>query len=114
MSGVVIKSGLKVIEKVRPRILEDLFYSLLPTFVEKLDVKFMNTITGAATREDLILWMTTSTAEVVEALLSVTDERAERSKMSSLVKVYRKLRPLAEAQVAESLPQLVALIKRHL
>ena len=112
VSGVVIKGGLKVIEKTRPQILEDLFRSLLPTFVARLETR-LGALMSAAPKASLSTLITENASTVAGALLAVTDERAERSKLKALVKVYSKLRPLAEGQIITAVPALAELITRY-
>ena len=113
VSGVVIKGGLKVIEKTRPQILEELFQSLLPTFVARLETR-LNALMTAAPSASLSTLITENASMVAGALLAVTDERAERSKLKALVKVYGKLRPLAEGQIIMAVPALAELITRYM
>lgn len=115
VSGVVIKGGLKVIEKTRPQLLESVFYSLLPRFVVELERRLspLAVTEGETTPLSITRLFTDNASEVAGALLSVTDARAQRSKLSALVKVYKKLRPLAEDQIAQTTPALAALVERY-
>ena len=113
MSGVVIKGGMRVIEKVRPQMIEELFYSLLPRFVEHLEARLteLDSAQLGGARSTLLRQ---NASEVAEALLRVTDERAERSQLRPLVAVYRKLRPLAEERLVAAVPRLSDLVRHHL
>ena len=51
--------------------------------------------------------------QAAEALLSVTDDRAEYSSSEALKKAYTKLRPNARKNVEEALPRLGTLIEKH-
>ena len=115
VSGIVIKGGLKVIEKTRPQLLESVFYSLLPRFVAELERRLIPLATPGdeVTPLSITQLFTDNASEVAAALLSVTDARAQRSKLSALVKVYKKLRPLAEDQIAQTIPALAALVERY-
>lgn len=117
MTGVVVKGGLKVVERVRPGILADLFYGLLPQFIDRLSPLYQRYLDASPTEDNsevkLSALLRDHPQEVIEALLSVTDERAERSKLTALVGVYRKLRPLAEDHIGAALPALGALLDRY-
>ena len=115
VTGMVVKTGFKVIEKVRPSILGDLFYSLLPAFIERLkpfydDYQAQN----MSSPMTLNAYLISRATEVASSLLEVTDERAQKSKMSALVSAYRKLRPLAQEHISTAIPALGSLLDRHL
>lgn len=52
-------------------------------------------------------------AEASNALLAITDKRAERHDNRALVSAYRKLRPTAIRHVEEALPAVGGLIDRY-
>ena len=110
VSGVVIKGGLKVIEKTKPQLLERVFSSLLPRFVAELEQRLSPLVHADQSITQLF---TNNASEVASALLSVTDTRAQRSQLSALVKVYKKLRPLAEDQITQTTPALATLVERY-
>lgn len=115
LSGMAIKGGLKVIDKVRPTIIEDVMRSLLPEFIERLKPIYSSRQTSDEGELTLSLedYLIERSGEVISALLAITDLRAERSRLGTLVSVYRKLRPLAEESVHASIPALAALLQRH-
>ena len=113
LSGTVIKGGLKVIEKVRPNILIDLFHSLLPSFIETLTPLYERYQTNKQSSNNFAAFLITNATEVSDLLLSVTDRRAQVSKLGALVKVYKKLRPLAQDQIKSALPALAQLLNKH-
>lgn len=114
LTGTIIKGGLKVIERIRPKILDDLFYGLLPNFVEQLTPLYDRFQQSTQeTQEDFTAYLKRHTNEVSTALLAVTDRRAQMSKLSALVKIYRKMRPLAQDQINGAIPALAQLLARH-
>jgi hypothetical protein len=52
-------------------------------------------------------------ARVADALLSVTDKRAQRAESGMIKKAYEKLRPLAKSQVEAATPRLSKMLERH-
>ena len=114
VTGVVIKGGLKLVERIRPKILEDLFYGLLPTFVERLTPLYEAHLAKLGV-DDLApsAFLKACADEVTATLLSVTDDRAQRSKLTALVGAYRKLRPLAEDNIRAAIPALGTLLDRY-
>jgi len=115
MSGIVIKGGLKLLGKMRPHILDDLFYSLLPSFIEELKPLYHQYQNQTQpTHIGLSVFLTTHASEVASTLLEVTDQRAERSKISGLVSIYRKLRPIAHEHIMMAVPALGKLLEHHI
>ena len=114
LSAVVIKGGLKVVSKIRPNILNDLFYSLLPSFVEKVAPLYERFIAlDEGTRGSFASYLSAHSSELASLLLEVTDRRAQVSKLGALVKVYQKLRPLAQEQIVGAVPALGTLLAKH-
>jgi hypothetical protein len=50
---------------------------------------------------------------IANALLGITDGKAQHAKNQVLKKVYYKLRPRAESNICESMPAISALIDQH-
>lgn len=114
LSAVVIKGGLKVVEKIRPDLLSALFYSLLPSFVEKLSPLYERfSMLDESTRGSFAHFLSSHASELALLLLEVTDRRAAVSKLGALVKVYEKLRPLAQDQIMSAVPALAQLLAKH-
>lgn len=109
--GIAIKSGYGVVKKVKPGIISDAVDSLLDEFTEKLEPFYADyAASGSGSFGD---HLSSRSSEVADALLSVTDARAERSSRESIKKVYDKLRPSGKKNVEEALPRLGAVIEKH-
>ncbi|MDP8930228.1 MAG: hypothetical protein M3O70_17085 [Actinomycetota bacterium] len=109
--GIAIKSGYGVVKKVKPGIISDAVDSLLDEFIEKLEPFYAEfAASGSGSLGD---YFSSRSDEVADALLSVTDARAERSSRESIKKVYDKLRPSGKKNVEEALPRLGAVIQKH-
>ncbi|MGW4351240.1 DUF6918 family protein [Nocardia sp. NPDC004582] len=110
-SGLVVKGGYAAIKKVSPSIVGDALESFVPKFVEQLEpywAEYQNG--GAGSFADLLV---SKQDEVADALLAVTDARAEASSRPALTKVYNSMRSSAKKHVAEALPRLGDLVQRH-
>ncbi|WP_040813535.1 DUF6918 family protein [Nocardia concava] len=110
-SGLVVKGGYAAIKKVSPSIVGDALSSFAPKFVEQLEpywAEYQNG--GAASFADLLV---AKQDEVADALLSVTDARAEASSRPALTKVYNSMRSSAKKHVVEALPRLGELVQKH-
>lgn len=110
-SGLAVKGGYAAVKKVSPTIVGDALESFIPRFVAQLEPFWSEyQASGAGSFADLLV---SKQEEVSEALLSVTDERAESSSRPALTKVYNSMRSSAKKHVAEALPRVGALVQRH-
>lgn len=112
-SGLAVKGGYATIKKVSPTIVSDALASFVPQFVAKLEpywTEYHSTANGSGSFADLLV---AKQDEVAEALLSITDARAEKSDRAILKKAYSSLRSSAKKHVTEALPRVGELVQRH-
>ncbi|MET7773856.1 hypothetical protein [Nocardia sp. NPDC005366] len=110
-SGLAVKGGYAAVKKISPSIVPDALESLAPKLVAQLDPFWQEyTATGEGRFADLLV---SKSDAVAEALLSVTDARAEASSRPALQKVYSSMRSSAKKNVIEALPRLGDLVQRH-
>ncbi|OLT40711.1 hypothetical protein BJF85_05475 [Saccharomonospora sp. CUA-673] len=111
VSGTVIKTGYGAVKKIKPGIIGSAVDSLLDDFVAALEPIFADFKANGG--GDFGAYLPSRGDEAADALLSVTDSRAEKSSRDSIKKVYEKLRPKGKENVVEALPRLGALIQKH-
>lgn len=111
VSGAVIKTGFAAVKKVKPGIIGSAVDSLLDEFTAALEPFYADyKATGGADFGD---YLSGRGDEAADALLGVTDARAEKSTRDSIKKVYGKLRPNGKKNVEEALPRLGKLIDKY-
>jgi len=110
VSGAVVKTGYAAARKLRPSIVPNLVDKLLGEFAAALEPFHAEYRAGAGGDFGDFL---AGRPEAADALLRVTDERAGRSSSAPLKAAYGKLRPHAERNVRDALPQLGRLIDKH-
>ncbi len=111
ISGTAIKLAYKTVNAFASGIIHDAVDSLLPDFAAKLEPYWADfTASGSAEFGD---YLAKRGEEVSESLLSVTDERAERSERAPLKKAYSTVRPSGVKNVEAALPRLGALIQKY-
>ncbi len=110
VSGVAIRSGYKVLKGVRPGMVPAAVDTLLPPFAEQLDPFYQEHV---ATGEDLSEILVSQRSSMADALLSITDDRADRTTHGSVKKAYRQLRGTAKKHVENAAPGIGALIQKH-
>jgi hypothetical protein len=111
VSGAAVKLGYATVTKLKPGVVPAAVDKMLPQFTTALE-PFYNEYkaTGGA---GFGAFLAGRPEQAAEALLSVTDDRAEYSSSEALKKAYTKLRPNARKNVEEALPRLGTLIEKH-
>lgn len=110
VSGAVIKTGYATVKKVKPGVVTSAVERMLPEFSLALQPYYDEFRNTAGT--DFGAYLTGRT-DAADALLGVTDARADNTSSDALKKVYGKLRPHGQKNVEEALPRLGRLIEKH-
>ena len=108
IGGVAVKTIFKMVKAIRSDVLEDLMTRLLPEFSEALQ-PFADKFAKSGSN-DFGAFLTERKEEVVQALLSITDIRAERAENKVLRNGYQKLRKSAESHVTNAIPGIAAVV----
>ncbi len=108
MTGLAIKAGYKILKSFKPGAVPDAIDNLLDDFIAALE-PFHSEYLGAADCASFGTHLRGKPDEVAEALVQVTDGRADRSRHTTLVRGYRKLRPGALRHVGQAVPGLADL-----
>lgn len=112
VSGALVKGGYATVTKLRPGAMPTMVNSLLEQMTDALDPFYADfRSTGGS---DFGAYLAARPADATEALLGVTDRRAERTKSDSVRKIYTKLRPVGRKNVEAALPRLGAVVDRHM
>ncbi len=113
LSGVALKGGYKVVKRLKGgRMISDAADGLLDPFAEALDPLYADYLQsdGYNTFET---YLSNHRDQATNALLSITDGKAERADNKVLKKTYAKLRGQAEKHVEEALPGTGRLIDKY-
>ncbi|MBV9948205.1 MAG: hypothetical protein JOZ69_15240 [Myxococcales bacterium] len=110
LTGLAIKAGYKTVQGIKPGFVRQVVTDLLPEFARVLDPLYQEAKTqGRSVREH---W-TGNAPRVADALLSITDEKAKRSKSGMVKGTYEKLRGSAKKNVEAAVPRLASMIEKH-
>jgi len=109
IGGLAVKAAYKMLKAFKPGTVPNTVDALFDDFIEALD-KFHGEYDGSGSFGG---YLKTRDAEVAEALVQVTDRRAQNTKHNSLRKGYQKLRGSAKRNVQEAVPGLADLIDRY-
>jgi len=110
--GFLIKSAYATIKTIKRKFVPEVVDSLLDDWLGKLQPHFDKWSANKSTT--LTQFLVARSDDVAEDLLSVTDERAQKTSHGTAKKMYLKMRDGAKKNVVESIPDLAALIEKHL
>lgn len=112
LSGFAVKGAFKVIGAVKPGFIRAVVNGLLDEFVAELEPFYADWV--EKDMGDFGSHLNRHAKSVANALLQVTDKRAERTVHQTAKKAYLKLRPSGVDHVTEAMPRLGALLNKYL
>jgi len=110
LSGMAIKGAYKVVKGIKPGFIREVIDSLLDGFLEALDPIYQEAI---AEGRPAGAHLKANRERVADALLGITDRKADRAKNQTIKKLYEKLRPSAKKHVEAAAPRLAQMLERH-
>lgn len=115
LSGLAIKAGYKVVQSIKPGFVRESMDHLLDDFVRRLEPFYAQHKEKNGENPKLFGdFMSKKSAEVADALLGITDDKAKRAKNPGLKSAYEKLRPQAKKHVEEAVPRVGRTLANHL
>jgi hypothetical protein len=109
LRGAAIKAGFATVKKIKPGIIQSAVEKLLPEFAPVVDPFYVE----ARGTGDVRAWFTRNGERIADALLRITDAKAERADNRVMKKVYDSLRGQAVHHTAAAMPRVASLIERH-
>jgi phage-related tail fiber protein len=110
LTGLAIKAGYRTVQGIKPGFVRQVVTDLLPEFAVALQPIFDEAqAKGNTVREHFA----SNTTRVADALLTITDDKAKRSKSGMVKGTYEKLRGSAKKNVEAAVPRLAAMIEKH-
>jgi hypothetical protein len=110
LGGIAIKAAYKLLKGIKPGFVAEVVDGLLDEFLDALDPIYQQAL---ATEQKPAQYIRDNKSRTADALLSVTDRRAESSRRAALKGAYEKLRPSAKRHVEAAAPRLADLVSRH-
>ncbi|NUN14474.1 MAG: hypothetical protein HUU55_12665 [Myxococcales bacterium] len=114
LKGLTVKGAYKVVQSLSPGFVRSVVDGLLDDFVARLEPYYEAYEKNPEGSRSFGTYVAKKSDSVADSLLGVTDERAHRTKHTTVKKLYEKLRPNAKTQVAASVPKLGQLVDKHL
>ena len=110
--GFVIKSAYAVIKGIKKKFVPEVVDALLDDWLGKLQPHYDKWATSkSSTFADYVI---ARSDDVAEDLLSVTDQRAEKTSHTTAKKMYQRMREGAKKNVIEAMPELSRMLEKHL
>jgi hypothetical protein len=111
LTGMAIKAAFGMVKGVKPGFLREVVDHLLDDFVDALEP-----IASEATEkgERPSVYLEAHRAQVADALLAITDRKAQNAKNRAIKATYERLRPTAKKHVEAAAPRLGRLLEKHL
>ena len=113
LSGMAIKAAFATVKTVKPGFIAEAVDHLLDDFAQRLEPFYQSHKQSPGNARSLPDHFTGESANIADALLGITDDRAHRAKNVMVKKSYEKLRPSAKKHVEEAIPGISRLVERH-
>ena len=110
ISGLAIKAGYGTVKGIKPGFVERAVEDLLPEFAKALDPLYDE---AKSQNKPVSDFFAANSSRVADALLSITDAKAQRAKSGVAKGAYEKLRGSAKKNVEQAVPRLGRLIEKH-
>jgi len=110
ISGLALKAGYGMVKGIKPGFIRHVVHDLLPEFAEALDPYYQESVEQKKAPRDHFV---ANSSRVADALLAITDGRAQTAKNAVVRKTYDKLRSTAKKNVEQALPRLGSLVEKH-
>ena len=112
IKGLALKTGMAMLNKAKPGLIERATAILLPEFATALEP--LHQAYAASGSTDFTAYLQAHAAQAAEALLQVADARVVESDSTVVKSTYARLRSSAETEVRSVMPALSQLIGTHL
>jgi hypothetical protein len=106
LTGLAIKGAYRVVCAVKPGVIRESLDGLLDDFVKRLEPFYASHVAAAGEPRSFGDALSKRKGEVADALLGITDDRAQRAHNRTLKGAYEKLRPQAKKHVEEAVPRV--------
>jgi hypothetical protein len=110
LTGLAIKAAFGAVKGVKPGFIRSVVSDLLPEFARTLDPIYQDAKTQG---KPVAAHFIANGGAAADALLSITDAKAEHAKSGVVKGTYDKLRPTAKKHVETAIPRLARLVEKY-
>jgi hypothetical protein len=110
ISGLAIKAGYGAVKGIKPGFVRTVIHDLLPDFATALEPIWQD-----AKKDGKVVaqFFIANSGRVADALLGITDAKAQRAKSAVVKGTYEKLRKTAKKNVEEAVPRLGDMVQKY-
>ncbi len=110
LAGIPLKAAYAVVKAVKPGFVPEVIDGLLDDFADRLDPLYQ---AAKANNQSVEGYFATHAGEAAEALLGITDQRAQKSQNHVVKTGYQKLRPTAKKHTEAAIPRVGRMIAKY-
>ncbi len=110
ISGLAIKAGYGAVKGIKPGFVQHAVEDMLPEFAKALDPIYAD---AKSQNKSVADFFASNAGRVADALLGITDAKAQRAKSGVAKGAYEKLRGSAKKNVEQAAPRLGKLLEKH-
>ena len=110
LTGIAVKGGFKAIRGFSPDIVPKALNDLIDEFAVQVEPFWQDCQNNG---EDTTRYFVRRKDDIANALLSITDGKAKKSKHKVLVKAYNTLRGKAIDHIGAAMPRFSEIVKKH-
>lgn len=112
LSGIAVKGAYAIIKKIKPGIVEEVVEKLVEPFATNLD-PFYQSFQSQGSAGSFASFLGQKPTDVANALLAITDERAQNSDNRTMRSAYERLRPTGVKHVEAAVPAIGSMLERY-
>ncbi|NOU33290.1 MAG: hypothetical protein HOO96_35785 [Polyangiaceae bacterium] len=109
ISGLAIKAGYGAVKGVKPGFVRKAVTDLIPEFAKALEPFYED---AKSQNKPIAAFFEQNSSKVADALLTITDGKAQRSTSGVVKGTYEKLRGSAKKNVEAAVPRLGKMVER--
>lgn len=110
-SGIAVKGAYAIVKKIKPSIVEEVVDKLVEPFAQNVDPFYQEW--AGAKAGSFADFLNGRANQVANALLAITDERAQKSDNRTMRSAYERLRPTGVKHVETAVPAIGALLQKY-
>ena len=110
LMGIPIKAAYAVVKAIKPGFIPEVIDALLDDFADRLDPLYQAAL---AKNEPVSAYMNARAGEAAEALLGITDQRAQKAKNQVVRGAYDKMRPMAKKHTEAAIPRVSRMVAKY-
>jgi hypothetical protein len=110
ISGLAIKAGYGAVKGIKPGFVQNAVTDMLPEFAKALEPIYQD---AKSQNKPVADFFSANSTRVADALLAITDAKAQRAKSGVAKGAYEKLRGSAKKNVEAAVPRLGKIIEKY-